>query len=120
MSRPFLEQIWPKGRPFLDDANAVHLIELAIGAGAEFPTAFSIVRPFIVPVSKRFSLHIFKGSAAPTAFPQQTLDLLWLLFGPTGAIGYEMPALLDRLIAADPAIEIDRRLQSLQQRAERF
>jgi hypothetical protein len=48
------------------------------------------------------------------------LDLLWLIFGPTGTGGYDMAEVLDRLIKVDPALEVDRRLQSLEQRTFRF
>lgn len=121
MVHPFLDQIWPKERRFVDEANNTYLAELAVGAGTEFPVALAVVRPFISPFAgRRLSLHGIKSSAAPANFPRQTLDLLWLLFGPAGPTSYDTPALLDSLIVADPAIEVDRRLQSLEQRSERY
>jgi hypothetical protein len=61
-----------------------------------------------------------QGERRPGEVPHQVLDLLWLIFGPTGTGGYDMAEVLDRLIKVDPALEVDRRLQSLEQRTFRF
>jgi hypothetical protein len=47
------------------------------------------------------------------------LDLLWLIYGPKGETNCEMAEVLDRLVKADPDIEVDRRFQSLEQRTTR-
>jgi hypothetical protein len=121
IAQPFLAQIWPKESRFVEPANNVYLAELAVGAEAHFPAALDLIRHFIARGAEgRVNLHSIKGSNAPAAFPRQTLELLWLLFGPTGGVSHDVPELLARLIEADPAIEVDRRLQSLLQRAERF
>ncbi|WP_340267855.1 SIR2 family protein [Sphingobium mellinum] len=121
MVQPFLEQLWPKERRFVDEANNIHLAELAVGAGAQFPAALAVVRPYIAPYSGRpGSVHSIKSSTAPANFPRQTLELLWMLFGSTGPTSYDTAALLDSLVAADADIEVDRRLQSLGQRSERY
>jgi hypothetical protein len=121
MVRPFLEQVWPKGRHFVDSGYNILFAELAIGSGAHFPAALELVRHYIAPFSGRgMNVHSVNGSTAPANFPHVTLDLLWLLFGPTGPVSYDVPELLQKLIAADPAIEVDRRLQSLEQRSQRF
>ena len=57
----------------------------------------------------------------PEKFPRETLSLLRLVCGP-GSKGsfYEMAKIIDRLIGADPDMEVDRRLQWLERHAERF
>ena len=46
---------------------------------------------------------------------------MWLVCGPEShGTFYEISKIIDRLIDVDPEMEIDRRLQWLEQRAERF
>lgn len=121
MARPFLEQVWPKERRFIDAANNAYMAELAIGADGQFPAALDLIRHFIAPTPDgRVNIHTIKSMPAVEQFPRQTLDLLWLLYGPKGRVAYDVPELLGKLIAVDATIEVDRRLQSLLQRAERF
>ena len=121
MTGPFLEKVWPIERRFVDEANNMRLAELAVGSEEHFPAALAVVRPYITPaVDRRGSLHGIKSSSAPSNFPRQTLDLLWMLFGSTGPTSYDTIDLLETLVKADPAIEVDRRLQSLEQRCPRF
>lgn len=121
MVQPFLEQLWPKERRFVDEANNIHLAELAVGSGAHFPAALAVVRPYIAPFSgRRGSVHCIKSSSAPANFPRETLNLLWMLFGSIGPTSYDTAALLDSLAVADADIEVDRRFQSLEQRSERY
>jgi hypothetical protein len=119
---PFFDQVWPKERRFVEEANSRYLIALVVGAGKRLPEALTLLRPFIAPLSTtRGSLHAITNSKAPEDFPDETLDLLWLVFGPTSlATAYEMPKVLDRLIATKPALELDRRLQWLEQRTVRY
>jgi hypothetical protein len=121
MVAPYFDRVWPKERRFVDDALNRDLMALAVGAGERFPQALATLRPyFSCYVRERASVHPIKGSDAPEKFPHQVLDLLWLIFGPTGTGSYDMAQVLDRLIKADPVLEVDRRLQSLEQRAFRF
>lgn len=57
-----------------------------------------------------------KQSQAPENFPRELLELLWKAFGKNGATSYDIPKILDRLVRALPLPEVDRRLQSLEQR----
>jgi hypothetical protein len=66
------------------------------------------------------SIHPIEQSNAPELFPDQVLDLLWLIFGPTGGSSFDLANILDRLRTANPEIEIDRRFRSLEQRAIRY
>jgi hypothetical protein len=94
---------------------------LAVGAGEHFPEALAKLRPYFSPYAReRASVHPIKQSKAPEQFPGQVLDLLWLIFGPMGGSSYDMADILDRLLAADPTIEVDRRFQSLEQRTVRY
>lgn len=121
MVAPFFDRVWPKERRFVDDALNRDLMALAVGAGAHFPDALAKLRPYFSPYAReRASVHPIKQSSAPEAFPHQVLDLLWLIFGPTGGSSYDMGEILDRLSKASPAIEVDRRYQSLEQRTVRY
>ena len=122
MVAPFFERVWPKESEFLDASLTRHLIDLAVGSGQEFPAALEELRPYTSPYDKGHgSLHGISSSDAPEEFPGETLDLLWLVCGPKSrASFYELPAIIDRLIGADPDIEIDRRLQWLEQHAKRL
>lgn len=118
---PFFDRVWPKERRFVDDALNRDLMALAVGSGKHFPDALAKLRPYFSPYAReRASVHPIKQSKAPEAYPHQVLDLLWLIFGPTGGSSYDMADILDRLMAADPSIEVDRRYQSLEQRTIRF
>lgn len=118
---PFFERIWPKERCFVDNAHNHQLMSLVIGAGKHFPDALAKLRPyFSVYIRGRSSVLPIKQSSAPEQFPVEVLDLLWLTFGTTGSTSYSMPEVLDRLKAAIPEIEVDRRFQSLEQRTTRY
>lgn len=121
LAEPFLLQLWPKEARLVDEANSGALAELAVDAGAAFPEALAIIRDYIRPHGDgRLHLYAIKTSTAPKTHPRQTLELLWLLCGPSGGTSYDMPELLDKLIAADAELATDRRLQSLEQRSLRF
>jgi len=121
MVAPFFDRVWPKERRFVDDALNRDLMALAVGSGKHFPDALAKLRPYFSADARgRASVHPIKQSKAPEAYPHQVLDLLWLIFGPTGGSIYDMANILDRLVAADPSIEIDRRYQSLEQRTIRL
>ena len=121
MVAPFFERVWPKERQFVDDALNRYLIELVIGSGKHLPDALAKLRPYIIPYNReRASVHHIVKSEAPEKFPLEVLDLLWLVFGPGGASSHDMGKVLDRLVVADPTIEVDRRFQSLEQRTTRY
>ena len=121
MVAPFFESVWPKERKFRDASLTRQLIDLAVGSGDEFPAALKMLRPYISPYDQGHgSLHGIRSSDAPEQFPQETLGLLWLVCGPKSrASFFELPKIIDRLVDTDPGIETDRRLQWLEQHAER-
>lgn len=121
MVAPFFDRVWPKERRFVDDALNRDLMALAVGSGRHFPDALAKLRPYLSPYAReRASVHPIKQSQAPEAYPHQVLDLLWVMFGPNGGSSFDMSSILDRLVAADPAIEVDRRYQALEQRTTRY
>ena len=118
----FFERVWPKEREFRDASTTSCLIDLAVGAGDEFPKTLELLKPYIVPYDRGYgSLHSIAFSEAPEKFPRETLDLLWLVCGQSSRGSfYEISEIIDRLIAVEPDIEIDRRLQWLEHRAVRY
>ncbi len=121
MVAPFFDRVWPKERRYVDDALNHNLMALAVSSGKHFPDALAKLRPYFSPYAReRASVYPIKQSKAPEAYPHHVLDLLWLIFGPTSGINYDLGNILDRLVAADPEIEVDRRYQSLEQRTIRF
>ena len=120
--KPFFDKLWPKERLFRDVTLTHEFIALAVVAGNAFPDALNQLRPYIAPFERGFgSLHSLVSSEVPETFPRETLDLLWMICGPNsqGAF-YEIAGIIDRIVDADPALEVDRRLQWLESRAERI
>ena len=119
---PFFREVWPKEREFRNVSLTQHLIALAVGAGNEFPAALEQLRPYIAAFDRGHgSLRSIVTSKAPENFPRDTLSLLWLVCGLNSRGSFhEISEIIDRLIASDANIEIDRRLQWLEHRAERF
>ena len=118
---PFFEMVWPKERVFREASLTAHWIDIVVGAGDKFPAALEQLQPYMVPYRRHGSLYSIASSKAPEKFPRETLSLIWLVCGPESrGTFYEITKIIDRLIDADPEIEIDRRLQWLEQRAERF
>jgi len=121
MVEPLFERIWPKDRYLLDDGLNIELLRLAVGAGKHFPEALEKFRYYFSRYAdQRSSIFPLKGSSALKEFPEQVLDLLWLLFGPKGDTSYDMADVLDLLLEAQPDIEVDRRFQSLESRTIRY
>jgi hypothetical protein len=114
--------IWPREAKHRDAALNRHFADLAIAASDAFPEALDLLRPYFLPAGAgRGGLYPLSHSDLPDRFPSDCLDLVWILFG-LGEVAenYELPKLLDRLIAADPLLEADRRLQWLEHRVVRF
>ena len=98
-----------------------HFAGLAVAAGNGFPEALSYLQPYITPLEGYSGMNQIDASRAPDDHPAETLTLLWKLLGPESqAESHDAPKLLDRLIAANPKLERDRRLQWLEQRYLRY
>ena len=120
---PFFENVWPKEQEFREASLTAYWIRVVVGTGNEFPAALEQLQPYIAPYDRGDgSLRpIASSEDVPENFPRETLRLLWLVCGPKSRGSfYEISTIIDRLIEADPGIEVDRRLQWLAQRAERF
>lgn len=114
---PLMARVWPRERRFKHPRLSRHLAELAVAAGDAFPDALSYLQPYMTPLEGYSGTYHIEKSQAPDVHPTETLVLLWKLLGPDSqAESHDAPKLLDRLIAADPKLERDRRLQWLEQR----
>ncbi|MEH6834307.1 SIR2 family protein [Falsihalocynthiibacter arcticus] len=115
---PLIDRVWPRERILRESNLTRHFTELAVSSEEAFPEAFEQLRPYLMRINRNGSVFSIKNSEVPEKFPQQTLSLLWHLFGP-GHTGdhFGVPDILERLIKADPEIELDRRLQWLDQNA---
>ncbi|MCP3732568.1 SIR2 family protein [Sphingomonas sp. MG17] len=118
---PLLVAVWPRERSLADRELSRHFADLAVSTGDAFPEALAQLLPYLSVIEGGGSTYAIEKSAVPERFPRETLVILWKLFGP-GSSGdlYGVPKILDRLVAALPAIELDRRLQWLEQRAVRY
>ena len=119
---PFFDDVWPKERRFLDASLTDSFIGVVIAAGNEFPAALKRLKPYMVSFDGGSqSLHYISSSQAPKTFPEDVLSLLWIVCGPDSrGTFYNMAEIIDRLLKADPKLEVDRRLQWLEHRAERY
>lgn len=117
---PLISCVWPRERVLCDSRLTVHFSELAIASSGAFPYALKQLLPYLTLADTHFSLHSIEKSDLPEKFPQETLVLLWRIFGPGSTGVYGLPKILERMIKADPLIELDRRLQWLDQKAVRF
>ena len=119
---PLFERVWPKERKYRNVSLNPRLIELAVGSGPAFPEALKLLQPYMIPYDQGYgSLHAIASSNVPDNFPCETLDLLWLVCGPRSrGRFYDIPQILDRLVAAELDLEIDRRLQWLENHAVRY
>jgi hypothetical protein len=118
---PLLLAVWPRERAFREREFSRHFADLAVESGDAFPEALEQLLPHMSLLEGHSGTYVIEKSKAPEEFPRETLILLWKLFGPgTTSNLHGVPKILDRLIAALPAIELDRRLQWLDQKATRY
>lgn len=119
--QPLMALVWPRERRFKHTRLSRKFTGLAVSAGSAFPEAFRYLQPYITPLHGYSGVHEIDASSAPEDHPTETLSLLWKLYGPDSqAESHDLPKLLDRLVAADPKLERDRRLQWLEQRYPRY
>lgn len=118
---PLLLAVWPRERSYREREFSRHFADLAVESGDAFPEALEQLLPHMSLLEGHEGTHAIERSEVPEKFPRETLVLLWKLFGPgTTSNLYGVPKILDRLIAALPTIELDRRLQWLDQKATRY
>ncbi len=119
---PLLSRIWPKEGKLLDDSTTQGFVDLVAAAGEAFPEALDQLRHYILPFDEsRGNLFSIKASGVAKTFPRETLDLVWRVCGPpSGRRLFNMADIIDQIVAADPLLETDRRLQWLELQAERY
>ncbi|TDV42893.1 SIR2-like protein [Pseudomonas helmanticensis] len=112
---------WSRDRDLCEKELTHHFADIAVASAEAFPEALQQVFPYLTFQQGYGNLHSLISSDIPEKFPRETLVLLWRLFGPgCTAIPYEVSKLLDRLVESEPAIEMDRRLQWLDQNGIRY
>ncbi|XVJ47850.1 SIR2 family protein [Pseudomonas sp. UBT] len=112
---------WSRDRELYEKELTQHFAELAIASADAFPEALNQLLPYLTQLHGRGSLYAIESSEAPEKFPSETLTLLWRLFGPGCTSNlFGVPKILERMIKAKPSIELDRRLQWLDQMALRY
>lgn len=115
--KPVFEEIWPNEARFKRASVARWLAVLCIGAGSAFRDAFQTIHHFLTPIDGDGEIaSCLKQSGITRSNPDTCLELLWLVYGP-GAVGraFELAEVLDQIVASNPSLEIDRRLQWLEQ-----
>lgn len=118
---PLLQAVWPRERAYRERALSRNFAELAVASGEAFPEALDLLLPHISRLEGHGGTHSIEVSRVPEEFPRETLALLWRLFGPgTTSNLHGVPKILERIILALPALELDRRLQWLDQKATRY
>lgn len=112
---------WSRDRELCEKELTRHFAELAIASADAFPEALNQLLPYLTHLHGHGSLYAIESSEVPERFPSETLTLLWKLFGPgcTSSL-FGVPKVLERMIKAKPSIELDRRLQWLDQMALRY
>ncbi|MCW8176086.1 SIR2 family protein [Verminephrobacter aporrectodeae] len=121
--RPLLDAVWPRERALCEVGLVDYFVDLAVNVGNDFPDALDYLLPYLgTPATLSDSTGAIWRSQVPESFPQETLTLLWKLFGREGGGDFPgfLPEILDQLITACPDIKSDRRLQSLSRRTIRY
>ncbi|WP_028223222.1 SIR2 family protein [Paraburkholderia oxyphila] len=123
--RPVLRDVWPTERRFRSASLTRELIALSVTAEKAFPVALNDIAHLLVPVERGgHGLYMMIQSDIPENYPLQVLDLLWaVLYSSSGGDGtpsLELGKILDRISAAAPEVEGDRRFQWLEQRTLRL
>lgn len=119
---PIFRKIWPQERTHRKSLYTQQLAKLCINSGGRFPEALTVVSHFLLPFEGDWAgLYFLSSTEAPDCHPSSTLQLLWILCGP-GFEGqtHDLHEILARIRKADPALELDRRFQWLEQRASSF
>lgn len=118
---PLIAAVWPRERSLREKELTPNFAELAVNSGDAFPEALKVLHPFLEEAENHYVIHSISQSQVPETFPYETLTLLWTMFGAGSTRDlYEVHEILDRLIAVQPTIEVDRRFQGLNQRTVRY
>jgi hypothetical protein len=114
---PIFHAVWPHEARLKRASVSRDLAALCAGTGAAFEEAFATIRHFLTPLDGGgYAVSTLQASSMESTGASACLQFLWILFGP-GASGRstELGAILDKLVAISPRLDIDRRLQWLEQ-----
>lgn len=120
---PIFHAVWPHEARFKRASISSDLAALCISTGAAFEDAFAGIRHFLAPLDGGgYAISQLQECSMQGTGAHACLQFLWILLGP-GASGRstELANILDKLVAISPRLEVDRRLQWLEQhRAIRY
>lgn len=116
---PFWEKIWPKSHKQASNANTESLARLCVAAGNEFPSAMSAVGKWLREVQHPdYVIHRLHESGLPTRFPEDALQLLFLILGDQPAwLPPELRRCLDDIGRAMPNLRQDHRFRRVDELA---
>lgn len=119
---PFWEKIWPKSNKQASSANTESLACLCIAAGDEFPSAMAAVGNWLRVVQYPDDvIHRLQESDLPTRFPEEALQLLFLILGDQLSwLPPELRQCLDAIGRAIPNLRQDHRFRRLDELARIF
>lgn len=119
---PFWKNIWPKSRDQASSANAKSLARLCIAAGGEFPSAVTAVGNWLRVVQHPdYVIHRLWESDLSARFPEETLQLLFLILGDQPSwLPAELRQCLDAIADSAPNLRQDHRFVQVDELARRF
>ena len=120
--KPIFQAVWPQEKSYRNSDCTIDLAATCVGAHTAFPDALSVIKHHLHPVTEEWVyLEFLTESDAPDVFPEQTLELLWLICGPgSTARSVDLPDVLGRIKLARGELAGRRRFQWLEQRAVRI
>ena len=113
---PWLASAWPKDRVLRDADASASLAMAASLSGRAFPEALETIMPFVVPDAGKSPLwRTLLDTELPESFPDEVLRLVagTATLEPPRWHLHDLPELLDRIEAADPALKRDARTRDL-------
>lgn len=116
------KEVWPQEKSFRHADCTTDLAATCIGAGTFFPDALDVIKHHLHPLAEDWAyLSFITESRAPDDFPEESLELLWIICGPgSTAQSIDLGEVLDRIKAARAQLSSQRRFQWLEQRAVRY
>lgn len=115
---PLFSSVWPYEARFKRNVVSRELAALCASTEAAFEEAFAVIRHFLTPLDGgTYAISLLKECAMVGTGAHACLQFLWILCGPgAGGRSMELATVLDKLVVASPRLEVDRRLQWLEQK----
>ena len=119
---PFWEKIWPKSNEQASSANTESLARLCVAAGDEFPSALAAVGNWLHVVQHPdYVIRRLQESELPTRFPEEALQLLFLILGDQPSwLPPELRQCVDAIGRAVPNLRQDHKFRRVDELARRF